>query len=148
MKFWNAPFRRDATQGDRAFAASGTHWLDAPSPDRDHKRLLLLICLGALSWVATYVGMMELIEANLGELPLTYKLIVAFSCAMLMTMILWLLDKIFAPADFATRVCYIAGYLFLSGISVGFGFGFYWKILESRGVASRSAERAITQVQN
>jgi hypothetical protein len=147
MKFWNAPFRRGATQGDRA-SASGRHWLDAPSPDRDHKRLLLLICLGALSWVATYVGMMELIEANLGELPLTYKLIVAFSCAMLMTMILWLLDKIFAPADFATRVCYIAGYLFLSGISVGFGFGFYWKILESRGVASRSAERAITQVQN
>jgi hypothetical protein len=148
MKFWNAPFRRDATQGDRAFSASARHWLDAPSPDRDPKRLLLLICLGALSWVATYVGMMELIEANLGRLPLTYKLIVAFSCAMLMTMILWLLDKIFAPADFATRVCYIAGYLFLSGISVGFGFGFYWKILESRGVASRSAERAITQVQN
>ena len=148
MKFWNAPVRRGARQSDRASSASPGHWLDAPWSDRDSKRLLLLICLGALSWVATYVGMMELIEANLGELPLTYKLVVGFSCAMLMTMILWLLDKIFAPADFGVRLCYIAGYLFLSGISVGFGFGFYWKILESRGVASRSAERAITQVQN
>ena len=148
MKFWNAPIRRGARQADRASSANANHWLDASWSDRDSKRLLLLICLGALSWVATYVGMMELIEANLGELPLTYKLVVGFSCAMLMTMILWLLDKIFAPADFGVRLCYFAGYLFLSGISVGFGFGFYWKILESRGVASRSAERAITQVQN
>ena len=53
----------------------------------------------------------------------------------------------FAPGPLFTRACYVAGYIFLSIISVGFGFGFYWKVLESRGEASRSAESAITQVQ-
>src|SRR5690349_17850991 len=114
---------------------------------RDHKRLLLVVGLGALSWVATYVGMLELIESNLGDLPFIHKIIIGFSVAMLMTMIIWLLDKMFAPADLFTKACYVAGYLFLSIISVGFGFGFYWKVLESRGEASRSAESAITQVQ-
>src|SRR5215813_14273236 len=118
---------------------------DAP---RDRKRLLLVIGLGALSWVATYVGMLELIESNLGDLPFVHKIIIGFSVAMLMTMIIWLLDKMFAPTDAFTKVCYIAGYLFLSVISVGFGFGFYWKVLESRGEASRSAESAISQVQS
>jgi uncharacterized membrane protein len=74
-------------------------------------------------------------------------IIIGFSVAMLMTMIIWLLDKMFSPTDAFTKACYIAGYLFLSVISVGFGFGFYWKVLESRGEASRSAESAITQVQ-
>ncbi|MBO0742193.1 MAG: hypothetical protein J2P51_12290, partial [Hyphomicrobiaceae bacterium] len=118
---------------------------DAP---HDQKRLLLVIGLGALSWVATYVGMLELIESNLGDLPILHKIIIGFSVAMLMTMIIWLLDKMFAPTDAFTKACYIAGYLFLSVISVGFGFGFYWKVLESRGEASRSAESAITQVQS
>src|SRR5215470_9437320 len=118
---------------------------DAP---RDRRRLLLVIGLGALSWVATYVGMLELIESNLGDLPFVHKIIIGFSVAMLMTMIIWLLDKMFAPTDAFTKVCYVAGYLFLSVISVGFGFGFYWKVLESRGEASRSAESAITQVQS
>src|SRR5262245_6258116 len=114
----------------------------------DQKRLLLVVGLGALSWVATYVGMLELIESNLGDLPFLHKIIIGFSVAMLMTMIIWLLDKMFAPTDAFTKACYIAGYLFLSVISVGFGFGFYWKVLESRGEASRSAESAITQVQS
>ena len=114
---------------------------------RDPKRLFLVVGLGALSWVATYVGMLELIESNLGDLPFIHKIIIGFSVAMLMTMIIWLLDKMFAPTDAFTKACYVAGYLFLSIISVGFGFGFYWKVLESRGEASRSAESAITQVQ-
>src|SRR5262245_11858722 len=118
---------------------------DAP---HDQKRLLLVVGLGALSWVATYVGMLELIESNLGDLPFVHKIIIGFSVAMLMTMIIWLLDKMFAPTDAFTKACYIAGYLFLSLISVGFGFGFYWKVLESRGEASRSAESAISQVQS
>ncbi len=116
-------------------------------PHRDWKRLALVAGLGILSWVATYVGMLELIEANMGDLPLVHKVIVGFSVAMLMTMIVWLLDRLFAPAPLVTKACYLAGYIFLSVISIGFGFGFYWKVLESRGEASRSAESAITQVQ-
>ena len=117
-------------------------------PPRDFKRAILIVGLGALSWVATYVGMLELIEANMGDLPLVHKLIIGFSVAMLMTMIIWLLDQMFKPQPFVTRVFYVFGYVFLSLISIGFGFGFYWKVLESRGEASRSAESAVTQVQN
>ena len=58
------------------------------SPRRDLKKLFLVAGLGTLSWVATYVGMLELIQANMGDLPLVHKLIVGFSVAMLMTMII------------------------------------------------------------
>lgn len=140
MNFFNPVQFKHEPDPPRAIPAPET-------PPRDWKRLALVIGLGLLSWVATYVGMLELIEANMGELPLVHKAIIGFSVAMLMTMIVWLLDRIFAPGDAFTKACYVAGYLFLSVISVGFGFGFYWKVLESRGEASRSAESAITQVQ-
>ena len=117
-------------------------------PPRDWKRAILIFGLGALSWVATYVGMLELIEANMGDLPLVHRVIVGFSVAMLMTMIIWLLDQLFRPHPFITKLFYAGGYIFLSVISIGFGFGFYWKVLESRGEASRSAESAVSQVQN
>ena len=77
--------------------------IDNEREGRDPKRLFLLVGLGALSWVATYVGMLELIESNLGDLPFVHKVIIAFSVAMLMVMIIWLLDKMFAPVDAFTR---------------------------------------------
>jgi hypothetical protein len=117
-------------------------------PERDWKRNFLIFGLGLLSWVATYVGMMELIEANMGDLPIIHRVIIGFSVAMLMTMIIWLLDQLFKPHPFMTKVFYATGYVFLSLISIGFGFGFYWKVLESRGESSRSAESAVSQVQN
>lgn len=129
---------------------SWDHSADDPKPSRqrDWKRLLLLVGLGGLSWVATFVGMLELIEANVGDLTLVHKAIVAFSVAMLMVMVVWLLDQIFSEIGWTTRLLYIVGYVFLTLISVGFGFGFYWKVLESKGEASRSAESAVGQVQN
>ena len=125
----------------------GGDWIEPEKEPRDWKKLLLVFGLGALSWVATYVGMLELIESNMGDLPILHKMIIGFSVAMLMTMIIWLLDQIFSPVPFTTKVVYVFGYLFLTLISVGFGFGFYWKVLESRGEATRSAESAISQVQ-
>ena len=116
-------------------------------PPRDVKKLFLVFGLGLLSWVATYVGMLELVESNMGDLPIVHKLIIGFSVAMLMTMIIWLLDRLFSPIGAVTRVAYVFGYLFLTLISVGFSFGFYWKVLESRSEASRSAESAVGQVQ-
>jgi hypothetical protein len=125
-----------------------TDWHDDDGPKRDWKKLVLIIGLAALSWVATYVGMLELIESNMGSLPLVHKLIIGFSVAMLMTMVVWLLDQMFSPIDWFTRLSYLFGYVFLTIISVGFGFGFYWKVLESRSEAARSAESAVGQVQS
>ena len=135
--------RRGPDNGPPPFA----HESREDKPEHDWKRSTLIAGLGALSWVATYVGMLELIEANMGNLPFVHKVIIGFSVAMLMIMIVWLLDQLFKPHPFVTKVMYATGYVFLSLISVGFGFGFYWKVLESRGEASRSAESAVGQVQ-
>lgn len=123
-------------------------WAEPDGPQRDYKKLFLIVGLAGLSWVATYVGMLELIESNMGYLPITHKLIIGFSVAMLMTMVVWLLDQMFSPVDWFTRLSYIFGYIFLTIISIGFGFGFYWKVLESRSEAARSAESAVGQVQS
>ncbi|MEL6374341.1 MAG: hypothetical protein AAFR04_10265, partial [Pseudomonadota bacterium] len=98
-------------------------WRDPVAAPRDWKKLFLICGLGALSWVATYVGMLELIQANMGELPLTQKVVIGFAVAMLMVMIIWLLDQLFAPHSGFVKFSYVIGYLFLTLISVGFGFG-------------------------
>ena len=135
-----------ATRPD--LSQQGHDWHEPEKPARDWMKLLIVIGLGGLSWVATFVGMLELIQANMGgELPLTHKAIIGFSVAMLMVMVVWLLDRIFSPIGAFTKIVYVAGYLFLTIISVGFGFGFYWKVLESRSESSRSAESAVGQVQ-
>jgi len=128
-------------------ALSETDWPEPRREKRDWKKQFLILGLGTLSWVATYIGMLELIQANMGDLALSTKVVIGFSVAMLMTMIIWLLDQLFAPLPFATKLAYLFGYVFLTMISVGFGFGFYWKVLESRSEATRSAESAVTQVQ-
>ncbi|MGZ8400663.1 MAG: hypothetical protein ACXWVI_05140 [Methyloceanibacter sp.] len=111
------------------------------------KKIFLIVCLAGLSWFATYVGMLELIAANTGEVSLAHKIAIGFAVATLMLMILYILDALFSPISWWLRVLYIFGYVLLTLISVGFGFGFYWKVLESRGEATRSAEAAIGQVQ-
>ena len=149
----NATHRTNRTAAARTGLAldgnqnGGDDWGHEEKPARDWKKAILVTGLGLLSWVATYVGMLELIEANMGELPLVHKLIIGFSVAMLMIMVVWLLDEMFKPNPFSLKLVYTAGYLFLTLISVGFGFGFYWKVLESRGESTRSAESAVTQVQ-
>ncbi|MEZ5853255.1 MAG: hypothetical protein R3D67_00370 [Hyphomicrobiaceae bacterium] len=142
--------RRTGTTDTSAALSGITDWTDGAKPvrKRDWKRSFLVVGLGLLSWVATYVGLLELIEANMGDLPLLHKVIIGFSVAMLMVMVVWLLDQIFSDIGWTTRMIYVGGYVFLTLISVGFGFGFYWKVLESRGESSRSAESAVGQVQN
>jgi len=122
--------------------------VDEKKTPPDIKKVLLLMGLGTLSWVSTYSGLLELISANSGDIAFTYKLAIGFAVAMLMLMIVYILDQLFAPLNWLLRTIYIFGYIFLTIISVGFGFGFYWKFLESRSEATRSAESAITQVQS
>lgn len=119
---------------------------DSP-PERDVIKIALIAGLATLSWVATFVGMLELIEANTGDLPLVHRIVVGFSAAMLMAMVVWLLDQLFTPLNPLKRLSYLCGYLFLTIISVGFGFGFFWKVIESRSESSRSAETAVAAVQ-
>ena len=108
------------------------------------KKIFLIVCLAGLSWFATYVGMLELIAANTGDVSLAHKIAIGFAVATLMLMILYILDALFSPISWWLRVLYIFGYVLLTLISVGFGFGFYWKVLEfaRRGHAlGRSRDR-------
>jgi hypothetical protein len=148
MAFWSGASRTRATAPYDSLHVPLDQLRDElEGPPRDWKKIFLITGLAALSWVATYVGMLELIQSNMGELLLLHKVIIGFSVAMLMTMIVWLLDQIFSPIDTFTKLLYILGYVFLSIISIGFGFGFYWKVLESRSESSRSATSAVGQVQ-
>ncbi len=88
-------------------------WDEPEKPRRDWTKIVLIIGLASLSWVATYVGMLELIQSNMGSLPITHKVIIGFLVAMLMTMIVWLLDQLFAPLDWFTKGAFVGGYLVL-----------------------------------
>ena len=111
------------------------------------RRIFLLICLASLSWFATYTGMLELIWANTGDIPIVHQVAIGFAVATLMLMVLFILDALFSPISWWVRTLYIFGYVFLTLISIGFSFGFFWKVLESRGETTRSAEAAIAEVQ-
>lgn len=118
------------------------------------KSILLIIGLTTLSWISTYTGMLELITANAGQVSTIITVAVGFAVAVLQLMILFILDQFFSRSFYegkrvlAIFPLYLAGYLFLTLISVGFGFGFYWKYLEARTASSASAEASITQVQS
>jgi|GEM_PF-766279 len=130
----------------QTLAAAGQPQMKSKDPS-DWKKVLLIAGLGTLSWISTYTGMLELIQANMGEIGLIYKGAIAFAVAMLMLMIIWLLDSLFSRLSLPVRVLFTAGYIFLTLISIGFGFGFYWKYLESRSEATRSASSAVENVQ-
>ena len=127
------PPQRDGARFDRAIDNLEFHnrrldRLRAVFPS--FKKIFLVVCLAGLSWFATYVGMLELIAANTGDVPLMHKIAIGFAVATLMLMVLYILDALFSPISWWLRLLYILGYVLLTLISVGFGFGFYWKVLE------------------
>ena len=137
--------------GSRSGASTARSLRQRPEHKRTHdiKKIALVAGLAVLSWISTCTGMLELVQANLGDLDIVFKIAIGASVGMLMLMVVWLLDQLFNEhTSIPVRVLYVAGYLFLTLISVGFSFGFYWKFLESRSEASRGAESAVTQVQS
>jgi hypothetical protein len=141
---------RDGARFDRAIDSLESHnqrleRLRALFPS--FKKIFLVLCLAGLSWYATYTGMLELITANTGAIPFVQQIAIGFAVATLMAMVLYILDALFSPISWWLRLLYILGYVLLTLISIGFSFGFFWKVLESRGEATRSAEAAIGQVQ-
>jgi hypothetical protein len=109
-------------------------------------KLFLMAGLGVAAWYATFDGMRQLIEANSGSLDFVTKVAIGFTVSLLTLMIIFILNEFFRPKPVWLLLLCIAGYILLLLISVGFGFGFYWKLINSKVVATEEASAAITQV--
>ena len=66
--FLNEAPRTPAGGGYEAFQPAGK-----TQPKRDLKKVALLVGLSILAWVSTYTGMLELIQANLGEVGMVER---------------------------------------------------------------------------
>lgn len=71
-------FSSSASRSSRYVSEQDEDWIEPKQPPRDWKKVFLVVGLGTLSWVATYVGMLELIQANMGSLDLVTKVVVGF----------------------------------------------------------------------
>jgi hypothetical protein len=109
---------------------------------------MLMFGLGVAAWYATFDGMRQLIEANSGALDFVTKGAIGFTVSLLTLMVIFILNEFFKPKPVWLLLLCIAGYILLLLISVGFGFGFYWKLINSKAVATEEASAAITQVQS
>ena len=74
-------FSKSVSRSSRYVTEQDEDWIEPKKPRRDWKKVFLVLGLGSLSWVATYVGMLELIQANIGALDFTTKIVVGFSVA-------------------------------------------------------------------
>lgn len=110
--------------------------------------IALLTGLSLLSWISTYTGMLELVNASAGQVSLTAQIAIGFAVFMLQLMILYILDALFSGhLRWWLWPTYILGYIILFAISAGFAFGFYWKYLEAGAQTTRAAGTSVLQVQ-
>ena len=58
---------RSTTGGFGHSLEASADWSEPDAAKRDWKKLFLIVGLAGLSWVATYVGMLELIEMQHGR---------------------------------------------------------------------------------
>lgn len=119
----------------------GQKWLSISS--------ILLAALSVLSWVATYIGVLEFIAASKTELTTALYIVLGAVVALVQTMIVYILHSLFSRRlPIFLRPFLVLLYLLFSIITVGFGFGFFWKLLSASSETLKSAETSVTIVQS
>ena len=114
---------------------------------KNTKRWVLIVGLTFISGVATFRGMLEIIQANYaGDLDTIMVLAIAGAVALLMLMILYVLDTLFTRPRMIMMCVLLSVYVLLEMISIGFGFGFYWKIIAARSFVAQNTELATTDI--
>lgn len=113
---------------------------------RDTTRIFLLSALLLLSWWSTTQGIFALIAAGNSTPSLVIQLSIGTAIAILTLLISWTLDRLRSGRTGNWAPLFLLGYLLLTGISVGFGYGFYWTHIEARSSAQRTAEAQVDQV--
>ena len=125
-------------------------WFKGPKLPRqwkNTKRWVLIIGLTAISWIATFRGMLEIIQANYAaELDTLMVVAIGAAVALLMLMILYVLDTLFTRPRWIMFGVLLAVYVLLELISIGFGFGFYWKIIAAKSFVAQNTELATTDI--
>ena len=114
---------------------------------KNTKRWVLIVGLTLISGVATFRGMLEIIQANYaGDLDTIMVLAIAGAVALLMLMILYVLDTLFTRPRMIMMCVLLGVYVLLEMISIGFGFGFYWKIIAARSFVAQNTELATSDI--
>jgi hypothetical protein len=111
-------------------------------------RWLLIVGFSCLVAYATYDGLYQLIAANIvnGKPPPAVHLLIGVSSSLLVLTIIYTLQRMRAERIFWRRVSWFAAYFVLVLLSIGIGFGFYWKYLNSSDVELREQRDALLQV--
>lgn len=99
-----------------------------------------------LSWFATYTGMSHYIIGGSVYGFSFLHLFIMVATASLMLMIVWILSKLFSNVPIAGKLFLTVGYLLLTAVSVGFGFGFYWDLIRSDDEKHREVGRKVADV--
>ncbi len=110
-------------------------------------RTALLAGLSFVSWIATYRGVLELIEANAGQVDQITAVSLGFAVFLLMGMIIYVLNRMFTRPPLLILIFLALMYILLELISIGFGFGFFWKNFNSSQFAVTNTNQAIAQIQ-
>lgn len=118
-----------------------------PRAWKNTKRWVLIVGLTLISGVATFRGMLEIIQANYAaELDTVMVFAIAGAVALLMLMILYVLDTLFTRPRWIMMCVLLGVYVLLEAISIGFGFGFYWKIISARSFVAENTELGTSDI--
>ena len=106
----------------------------------DWTKILLLTALLGLSWWSTTQGLIGLITATNGAPSSLGMVTIGIAVGVLTLLISWTLDRLKNGETGLLSPLFVGGYILLTLISVGFGYGFYWTHIESQSAAQRAAE--------
>ncbi len=97
----------------------------------------------ALSWTSTTLGLVGLISADRGEATALEYVIVGFLVLAATITMKLMLDLLLEARGVLRGALCLFGYVTLMTLSVGFGFAFYWELLEARRQSFDNARVAV-----
>ncbi|MCI4666049.1 MAG: hypothetical protein MRY74_15140 [Neomegalonema sp.] len=118
-------------------AKRAMRWFKSPS-------FPILVFL-ALSWTSTTFGLVRLVSADRGSATIGEALIIGILVFAATVTMKLMLDLLLASRSIIRAGLSLTGYGVLMALSVGFGFAFYWELLEARRQSFDGARVALSE---